>query len=106
MPGKNPKEIIQQEKNKFQVSLYQRFLQLLMNSEEVDFQVLYVAVTLNVVIYFHPYVLYFRNIMELLSCFSDFIGVLTCGQDDETLHFAFEDGTDLQSKSQHLCVKF
>jgi len=77
-----------------------------MNYEEADFQVLYIAVTLNVVIYFHPYVLYFRNIMELFSCFSDFIGVLTCGQDNETLHFVFEDGTDIQSKPQHLCVKF
>ena len=58
-----------------------------MKFEEADFNFLYIAVALNVVIYFHYYVLYFRYILGLLSGISDSIGVLTYGQDDETLHF-------------------
>jgi len=58
-----------------------------MTSEYADFQLLYIAVALNSVIYFHLYVLYFRYILGLLSCISYCIAILTYGQDDETLHF-------------------
>ena len=60
---------------------------LVMKSEEADFHLLYIAVALNVVVYFHSYVLYFRYILGLLSGITGYIGVLTYGQDDETLHF-------------------
>jgi len=66
------------EKNTFHVSLHRRVLLLLMNSEEADFQFLYIAVGLNALIYFHYFVLSFRYISGLLSCISDCIGVLTC----------------------------
>ena len=83
----NTQKKICNRKNKFQVSLCERVLHLLMNSEDADFQFLYIAVALNVVIYFHSYVLHFSSIVGLLSCISNCIGVLTCGQDDETLLF-------------------
>ena len=60
---------------------------LLVTSEYADFQLLYIAVALNAVIYFHSYVLYFGYILVLLSGITDPIGVLTYGQEDETLHF-------------------
>jgi len=60
---------------------------LLVTSEYADFKLLYIAVALNALIYFHSYVLYFGYILGLLSGISDCIGVLTYGQDDETLHF-------------------
>jgi hypothetical protein len=78
---------------------------LVKNSESADFQLLYIAVALNGVTYFHRYVPYFRYIQGLLSCFSDSIGVLTYGQDDVTLHFTSEDRTDLHTKPRHLCVE-
>jgi len=62
---------------------------LLLKSEEADFQLLYIAVALNSVIYFHSYVLYVRYILGLLLCISDCIYVFTYGGDDETLIFRF-----------------
>ena len=58
-----------------------------MTFEYADFQLLYIAVALNALIYFHSYVLYFGYILVLLSGITDPIGVLTYGQEDETLHF-------------------
>ena len=72
--GEVPRRNYTTGNNKFQVSLYQRLLHLLMDSEEADFQVFYIAVTVNV-IYFHSCVLYFRYIVGLFSCCSDCIGL-------------------------------
>ena len=59
-----------------------------MKSEEADsFHLLYIAVAVNALLYFHCYVLYVRYIPGLLSCISYCTGVLTYGPDDETLHF-------------------
>jgi hypothetical protein len=44
------------------------------------------AVALNAIVYFVSFVLYVRYIPGLLSYISYCIGVLTYGQDDDTLH--------------------
>ena len=86
-PRKYPEETIQQKRISFTFHYISECFTLVLKSEEVHFQLLYIAVTLNVVIYFHSCVLYIRYIVGLLSCISNGIGVLTCGQDDEKLHF-------------------
>jgi hypothetical protein len=82
------------KERRFHVSLYQRVL------KKQLFQLLYISVALNAVIFF---ILTFIMFATSQAC-----QISVCLPNDRMMKnfiFAFEDRTDLQSKPQHLCVK-